>query len=322
MVHGFVHQSGGHVKIYSEVGHGTTIKLYLPRAHEAEEEATQAPGGPVTGGIETVLVVEDDDAVRDVVVETLTELEYKVLRARDAQSALVIMESGLRVDLLFTDVVMPGPLRSTELVRRARELQPRVAVLFTSGYTENSIVHGGRLDAGVELLSKPYTREALAQKFRHVLSNQAQRNSAAATGARPVTAAAAPPPLETAGAVGALAVLLVEDDPLIREGTRDILEQAGHRVTAVSDGPAALAALQGGFDILMTDIGLPGMSGSDLAARARALAPDMAVVFATGYQHVPDLHESLRDRSVLLPKPYDSGSVMEALRRAIQLRGS
>ena len=125
-----------------------------------------------------VLVVEDDDEVRATVVEMLSDLGYRVLKAVDAQNALAVIESGMAIDLLFTDVVMPGNLKSPELARKARQRLPDIAVLFTSGYTENSIVHGGRLDAGVELLSKPYTREALARKLRHVLANEAQRRTA------------------------------------------------------------------------------------------------------------------------------------------------
>ncbi len=169
MVYGFVKQSGGHIKIYSEQGQGTTVKLYMPRSIEAEDVLIDADNGPVIGGKESILVVEDDEEVRDTTVATLQDLGYRVLKAKDAQSALNVIESGLPIDLLFTDVVMPGKLRSPELARKARERLPNIAVLFTSGYTENAIVHGGRLDAGVELLPKPYTREALAQKIRRVL---------------------------------------------------------------------------------------------------------------------------------------------------------
>ena len=109
----------------------------------------------------------------------LTELGYRVVKAKDAAAALVIIDSGIPIDLIFTDVMMPGALRSPELARKAKERLPNVAVLFTSGYTQNAIVHGGRLDPGVELLAKPYTREALARKIRHVLANQAQRRVAA-----------------------------------------------------------------------------------------------------------------------------------------------
>lgn len=169
MVYGFVRQSGGYVRIDSTPGSGTTVSLYLPQVMADEAALQPKGGGVVTGGLETILVVEDDDAVRSVVVETIGELGYKVLRAKDAQSALMVLESGLHVDLLFTDVVMPGQLRSTVLAERAKQLQPTISVLFTSGYAENAIVHEGRLDPGVELLSKPYTREALARKVRQVL---------------------------------------------------------------------------------------------------------------------------------------------------------
>ncbi|MGZ9127322.1 MAG: PAS domain-containing protein, partial [Candidatus Binatia bacterium] len=175
MVYGFVKQSGGHVAIYSELGHGTTIKLYLPRSFETEDEVAVTDAVAISGGTETILVAEDDEGVRTTVVEMLRDLGYSVLKASDAASALVIIESGVPIDLLFTDVVMPGPLRSPDLARKARERLPNLGVLFTSGYTENAIVHGGRLDAGVELLGKPYTKEALSRKIRHVLANQQQR---------------------------------------------------------------------------------------------------------------------------------------------------
>jgi CheY-like chemotaxis protein len=172
MVWGLVKQSDGHIKIYSEPGEGTTIRIYLPRSRQQEDLAIEVDPGPVVGGTETGLVVEDDEDVRNTVIELLTDFGYRVLKAKDAQSALAIVESGVPIDLLFTDVVMPGPLRSPELARKARERLPEIAVLFTSGYTDNAIVHDGRLDEGIELLSKPYTREALARKIRHVLGGR------------------------------------------------------------------------------------------------------------------------------------------------------
>ncbi|HEV7436877.1 MAG TPA: PAS domain S-box protein [Pseudorhizobium sp.] len=169
MVYGFVKQSGGHVKIDSEVGHGTSVHLYLPRSAQAEDAPANLKVGPVTGGTETILVAEDDEEVRATVIDLLHELGYRVLTAKDAESALSIIESGIPIDLLFTDVVMPGPLRSSELARKARQRFPGISVLFTSGYAENAIVHEGRLDVGVKLLSKPYSREELARKIRQVL---------------------------------------------------------------------------------------------------------------------------------------------------------
>ncbi|MEJ8852949.1 PAS domain S-box protein [Variovorax robiniae] len=174
MVYGFVRQSGGHVKLYSEPGHGTTVKLYLPRAI-GEVTAPTVETDTMDGGDETILVAEDDDAVRATVVELLGQLGYNVLEARDASAALAILEDGAQVDLLFTDVVMPGKLRSPELARMAQQMLPGIAVLFTSGYTQNAIVHGGRLDSGVELLGKPYTHDALAKRIRRVLADRARR---------------------------------------------------------------------------------------------------------------------------------------------------
>ena len=180
MVFGFAKQSGGHVNIYSEVGSGTTVKLYLPRSlQEADEIPAAEDALAVTGGAETVLVVEDDEGVRATAVELLKQLGYTVLKAGDATAALSVLDSGLTIHLLFTDVVMPGPLRSTDLVRLARQKLPGLAVLYTSGYAENAIVHGGRLEPGVQLLGKPYSRDALARKVRQVLDAPAASGHAA-----------------------------------------------------------------------------------------------------------------------------------------------
>ncbi|RYE34649.1 MAG: response regulator [Hyphomicrobiales bacterium] len=306
MVYGFVKQSGGHVKIYSEVGHGTTIKLYLPRAMESEDVEVAVDSGPIAGGTETVLVVEDDDEVRATVVELLADLGYRVLKAVDAASALHVIESGIPIDMLFTDVVMPGALKSPELARKARERLPNIAVLFTSGYTENSIVHGGKLDAGVELLSKPYTREALARKFRHVLANQHQRNAGTVQRREPDTTAVPAPPVVPVRRT----VLLVEDDALIRMNTAEIIEEAGFVVVDAGSAEEAMAALQTApVDILVTDINLPGASGTELASRARELRPDVVVVFATGDASAV----AKGDGATVLVKPYGEHTLLAAL---------
>jgi PAS domain S-box-containing protein len=308
MVYGFIKQSNGHIKIYSEPGQGTTVRLYLPREKQEEDRANDVETGPIAGGTETILAVEDDEEVRATVVEMLAELGYRVLKAKDAHSALAIVESGVPIDLLFTDVVMPGPLRSPELARKTRERLPNVAVLFTSGYTENAIVHGGRLDEGIDLLSKPYTREALARKIRHVLRNQQQRNAAeqARQGSLPLTlppALAGAPPLR---------VVLVEDDGLIRSTTAEMLEALGHRVVPASHASAALAALEGGkTDVLMTDIGLPEISGVELAAKAKLRHPDIRVIFASGHDATSAMTGALAD-AVHLLKPYTAEDLARA----------
>jgi PAS domain S-box-containing protein len=310
MVYGFVKQSGGHVKIYSEPGQGTTVKLYLPRTLAKEDQAAVAESTPVLGGAETILIAEDDEQVRITVVEMLSDLGYRVLKANDAGSALAIIESGVSIDLLFTDVVMPGPLRSPELARLARQRIPGIAVLFTSGYTENAIVHGGRLDAGVELLGKPYTREALARKIRHVLGNQSQHTALTVSPA-PVHASQAAKLRAPAGRV--LKILFVEDDDLIRSITSELLTALGHVVYEAADAQEALALIQSeAIDLLITDVGLPGMSGEELAIRARNLRSDLGVVFATGGHHVSSVPGHL-----VLQKPYDTMS-MEAVLRQVQ----
>jgi PAS domain S-box-containing protein len=170
MVHGFVKQSGGHIKVYSEPGQGTTIRIYLPRSREKEDLPVDVATRVAPGDGEVILLVEDDDEVRATAADMLTDLGYAVLKARDADAARVIIDSGAAIDLLFTDVVMPGALSSRELARIVQQQLPGLPILFTSGYTDNAIVHGGRLDEGVEVLSKPYTREELARKLRQVLN--------------------------------------------------------------------------------------------------------------------------------------------------------
>ncbi|WP_107327979.1 PAS domain S-box protein [Agrobacterium pusense] len=296
MVYGFVKQSNGHVKIYSEVRQGTTVKLYLPRALATEDAEVRQDFGPVAGGTETVLVVEDDDHVRDTAIDLLTDLGYRVLKASDAQSALAIVESGIAIDLLFTDVVMPGSLTSPELARKAKQRLPRLAVLFTSGYTENSIVHHGRLDAGVELLSKPYTREAMARKIRQVLGNQSRSDAASPQTMLPKK----PAPDVTPESIR---VLVVEDDALIRLDMVDMLLSAGYEIEEAGSGEDALDLItRQRFDVLVTDLGLPGMSGAELANAARLINPELGIVVASGQSGLPD---NIPEGARLLSKPFD-----------------
>ena len=311
MVYGFVKQSGGHVKVYSELGHGTTIKLYLPRVHEVEDTLADEAALPVRGGSETILVVEDDDEVRETAVNLLTDLGYRVLKAREALGALSVVESGVPIDLLFTDVVMPGPLRSPDLARKATERLPGLAVLFTSGYTENAIVHGGRLDRGVELLSKPYTREALARKIRHVLANQAQQRVLVET----TSSAVMPAPLPAKAHAGT--VLLVEDDEFIRETLAELLGAAGHVVLQAFDAASALAALAAHpVDVMVADVGLPRVSGIELARDALARQPALSVIFATGDASGP-ARAGMAQAAVLL-KPFAPEDLEAAVSGALQ----
>ena len=170
MVYGFVKQSGGHVTIYSEPGEGTTVKLYFPRFHGGvvAAAAVEPSAVPASSDGEVVLVVEDNDDVRSYSVMILTELGYQVLEAPEAEAALAILRTAQRVDLLFTDVVLPG--RSGRvLADEAMTVRPGLKVLFTTGYSRNAIVHHGRLDPGVQLITKPFTFEQLAVRVRDLL---------------------------------------------------------------------------------------------------------------------------------------------------------
>ena len=171
MVHGFIKQSGGHIKIYSEVHNGTTVRIYLPRHFGTVKNSYPQPflDGEIRGGTERILLVEDDDLVREHVAKQLTGLGYRVATASNGDEALALFEGDRDFDLLFTDVVMPGGINGRQLAKSILTISPDLPVLFTSGYTENAIVHHGRLDSGVLLLSKPYRLSMLASKLRQAL---------------------------------------------------------------------------------------------------------------------------------------------------------
>jgi PAS domain S-box-containing protein len=176
MVYGFVKQSGGHIKIYSEEGVGTTIRLYLPPA-QGRIDAVAEAGAEAAGGNETILVVEDDALVRGFVVTQLKNLGYKTISAKDAQAAIAVVDRGEPFDLLFTDVIMPGGMSGRELADIVAKRRPGVRVLYTSGYTDNAVMHHGRLDEGVLLLTKPYRKPQLAQMVRQALDGGAGKAS-------------------------------------------------------------------------------------------------------------------------------------------------
>jgi PAS domain S-box-containing protein len=171
-VYGFVRQSGGHIHIYSELARGTCVKIYLPRAdlrYEEEDERREVGSAGLLTGKEAILVVEDDDDLRAYSTGIVRDLGYRVLEASNAKKALTILQEDPEIQLLFTDVVLPEGMSGRELAENARRLFPAIRILYTTGYTRNAIVHNGRLDAGVHLLSKPFTAESLAKKIRALL---------------------------------------------------------------------------------------------------------------------------------------------------------
>ncbi len=287
-VYGFVKQSGGHVKIYSEPGEGTTVKIYLPRlkraAAEVELPARAAPAPPDPQ--ETILVVDDDPAVLRHAVALLRELGYRVVDAPGVDEALALLAAGERPHLLFTDLSLSGQSTGHDLAQRAQALLPSLKVLFTTGYARNAIVHHGRLDAGAPLLPKPFTRAELAQKVRAALDDGAART-----------------------------VLLVEDEPLVALAAGEMLSDLGFTPVTCSGGREAFAAYERSpsrFVLAVVDVGLPDISGDVLARRLR---PALPVILATGYA-ARELDAVLsEDGDVrILGKPYSVETLGEALR--------
>jgi signal transduction histidine kinase/CheY-like chemotaxis protein/CHASE3 domain sensor protein len=295
--YGFVKQSGGHIKVYSEVGHGTTLKLYLPRTRRAADVASDARTMPVKGGHEHILVVEDDEGVRGAVVDMLKELGYQVSCAENAERALALLQTQAP-DLIFTDVVMPGEISTRDFTRRARAMRPGTRILYTSGYTQNAIVHNGKLDEDAQLLSKPYRKDELARKLRSVFAGTAR-------GAI----------LDRGIDKRRGKVLVVEDVALIRMTTVDMVVQLGFEALEAGDADEALTLLQqdAGIAILLTDLGLPGMNGRQLVEEALRLKPDLKVVIASGYSTQGGEGADVGGASYLV-KPFD----LEQLRQALE----
>jgi signal transduction histidine kinase len=170
MVYGFVKQSNGHIKVHSEVGRGTTVRIYLPQAKGFAQPLEDSSGTQLEGGDEAILIVEDDALVRQYVVTQVQSLGYKTLAVSNAREALTVIDEGEKIDLLFTDIIMPGAMNGRQLALEALNRRPSLKVLYTSGYTENAMVHDGRLDADVLLLAKPYHKIDLAKMIRTALA--------------------------------------------------------------------------------------------------------------------------------------------------------
>ncbi len=292
MVFGFAKQSGGHFQLYSELGCGTTARLYIPRTTAAIE--APPPRQPVVRAAqgELVLLVEDDVSVRRVAADALHMLGYTVHEAGNGDEALALLEAGIRPAVLFTDVVMPGATTSRELAIRAQAMVPGLAVLFTSGYTAESVVHNGALQPGISLISKPWRTEDLGRALR-----------AAVDAVRP-----------PAAAIKSGVVLLVEDEALVRMTTADALSDLGFQVLEAATGASALDRLQSPPDLMLTDLGLPDMDGMELIARARTVVPGLPVVVATGRAEPPDADV------VFLTKPYNGRDLREAIEKAIHAK--
>ena len=291
-VYGFVKQSGGHVKIYSEPGQGATVRIYLPRllaADVAIEEAREPLAPAQDGEGVPVLVVEDDDDVRAYSTSVLRELGYSVVEAASGQAALAVLDSRPDVRLLFSDVGLPGGLNGRQLADLARQRRPDLRVLFTTGYARNAIVHDGRLDPGVQLITKPFTYADLAAKLREVLDAE----------------------------LAPACVLVVEDEPLVRMVAADLLDALGFLPEEAGSATEALSKLrlaQTRIAAVIVDIGLPDRRGDDLAAELRAMDPHLPIVIASGYGDNGLKARFQGDPKIrFLPKPYDTEQLRETL---------
>ena len=307
MVYGFVRQSNGHIRIDSAIGQGTSVKLYLPRTEDPVPEERTDPGSAVSG-TERILVVEDSEDVRRAVVDMLTGWGYRVEAAEDPDVALAFLEKDPAFDLLFTDIVMPGTITAVELAQHAQRLRPGIAVLLTSGFARGLIPDHTR--SGYPMIAKPYGSDALSAKLRSVLSNR--RPTPAASPAK-----ASPERVEQPTEHGrSRRVLFVEDEVVLRMSTTDMLERLGCSVAGVGSGEAALDLLEQEqeFDLLLTDVGLPGMSGEELAAKVREKYPSLPVVIASGYGR----SVTQADRMHFISKPYSSIDLQQALDHAVR----
>jgi len=291
-VYGFVKQSGGHVRIYSEHGEGTTVKLYLPRWHADGGEALKPAAQKVTRAHagEVILVVEDDRDVRAHTCNIIAELGYSVLQAPDGKTALALLEQNPQIQLLFTDVGLPGGINGRELAENARKKRKDLKILFTTGYARNAIVHEGRLDPGVSLITKPFAFAALSEKLRDLLDSRAASS----------------------------VVLVVEDEPLIQMLAVTHLDEVGfvsEVSSTASEAKSKLQFLNGAVSVAIVDVGLPDAKGDDLVRELRAIYPSLPLIVASGYD-VAVLRERLRhlDRVGYLAKPYTLGTLKDCLK--------
>ncbi|QPF83897.1 response regulator [Bradyrhizobium genosp. L] len=299
-VYGFVKQSGGHVRLYSEPGIGTSAKLYLPKVLAAAAptwapvaEPIAAAGAPHGKQGEMVLVVEDEADVRRYTVDSLRELGYRVFEAIDGASALDILARENDICLLFTDLGLPGGMDGRVLAERARAIRASIQVLMTTAYAAGALVHEGRLDAEIELLNKPFSYSELATRIRGLLDRQKEQRE--------------------------IRILVVEDEFLLQMFVADTLADAGCvsiEAASASEGWVKFRAEQHGLSGAIIDLGLPDRRGDELIADIRVVQPDLPIVLATGYADASVRARFAQDdRLAVLSKPFNPEELLAALQR-------
>ena len=305
MVYGFVKQSGGEIRIDSSPGAGTTITILLPRADGEALHAQAAREASVPGGDETILVVDDDEAVVASTTELLAGLGYQVLGAENGQQALAVLQSGMPVDLLFSDLSMPGAVDCASLVLQCRQVAPRTRILLTSGQLPDT-----SFDEAIELLPKPYSREQLAQAVRSQLGASTLSVPMAAPAVVEDILRAVPSAQDDAQRI-----LVVEDDPDTRELACELLAALGHAASGSGSAEHALMLLdEHEVDLLFTDLNLPRMSGLELAARAIAMRPGLRVILTSGEGN--NVRVAPDSGIIVLPKPYDLLQLEQSIAQA------
>jgi signal transduction histidine kinase/DNA-binding response OmpR family regulator len=300
-VYGFVRQSGGHVSLLSQPNAGTTIKMFLPAvtmshlpiSHIEQTETDAPPQLPVARPGETILVVEDEDDVRNYTVSSLRELGYLVHEAADAAAALSVLQRESGIALLFTDLGLPGEMDGKSLGDRAQSNDPSLRVLITTAYAAGALVHEGRLDPGIELLNKPFSFSALAMRVRELLDGGPGNHR---TSAR---------------------VLVVEDEPLLHAFVTDMLAEWGLLADVAGNFKEAVSKIRNDADGLVgaiVDLGLPDRPGDELVAEIRTLYPDMPIILATGYADA-SIRRRFADvgRLQILTKPFSATDLLTAL---------
>ena len=292
-VYGFVKQSGGHVKIYSELGSGTTVKIYLPRLYADQSSAVAETIPKVARGNakEIILAVEDDPDVRTQTTGALRELGYRVLEAGNGKEALEILAVQPHVDLLFTDVGLPGGMNGRQLAEAAQKLRRKLKVLFTTGYARNAIVHDGRLDPGVQLITKPFSFAGLSQKLRDMLD----ANTASTR------------------------ILIVEDEDLIQMVIAGHVADMGFEVElagSAAEAKSKMLLLKGSVDAAIVDMGLPDARGDRLVSELRAIYPTLPIVISSGYDKATMQVKFAGTSNIeFLTKPYTQQQLSDALSR-------
>jgi len=286
MVYGFVNRYGGHIKVYSEYGVGTTFRLNLPRSKRSENEimTSNDPVPALPGGSESILIVDDEADLLQLADRYLSDLGYRTYRAENTTQALEILARDIEIDLMFSDVVMPGGMNGYELAQQASELRPNIKVLLTSGFTSKVLTHSGLTRYSAHILNKPYRKDDLAQRIRLVLDE-------ALTGMSKAT------DIDTGKDILAnRTILVIDDEKDIRELFELNLEKLGCKTITACSGDEALVyyqqSLDGGdaIDAIILDLSIPGgMDGKEITSRIRSLDPNAKIIVASGYTEGPEM---------------------------------